>query len=95
MPEVSPAKRSRIIREVHADTDKQWTGSIGGHKVQIKILKPFGVCWRVCVYRRWHQGTSGTVWDALVAVEWPFAPSPTTGRLACEPSAPLFGDNEW
>ncbi len=88
MPEVSPAKRSRIIREVHADPEKRWAGSIGGHRVEIKIERPHGVCWRVCVARHWHIGVAGTVWDALVAVEGPFPSS--LGRLAEEPSAPLF-----
>ena len=90
MPEVSPAKRSRIIREVHADPDKQWTGSIGGHRVEIRIDQARGVCWRVCVSRHWHEGAAGTVWDALLAIEGPFDLS--TGRPDCEPTAPLF---EW
>lgn len=89
MPEVSPAKRSRIIREVHADPERKWAGTVGGHRVEIRIDRARGVCWRVCVSRRWHEGVAGTVWDALVAVEGPFF-SPC-GRVACEPSAPLFG----
>jgi hypothetical protein len=93
VPEVSPAKRSRIIREVHADPEKKWSGSIGGHRVEIRIVRPFGACWRVCVNRHWHQGTAATVWDALVAVEGPFSPSPC-GRMDSEPSARLFGEHE-
>jgi len=92
--EVSPAKRSRIIREVHADPEKKWAGSIGGHRVEIRIVQPFGACWRVCVNRRWHQGTAATVWDALVAVEGPFdSPSPC-GRTDGVPSALLFEEHE-
>jgi hypothetical protein len=90
MPEVSPAKRSRIIRGVHADPEKKWAGSIGGHRVEIRILRPFGTCWRVCIKRRWHQGTSVNVWDALLAVEGPFDSSSPSERMDCEPSAPLF-----
>lgn len=88
MPEVSPAKRSRIIRAVHADPDGKWSGSVGGYRVEIKIDRACGIRWRVCVARRWREGVAGTVWDALVAVEGPF-PSPC-GRVASVPSAPLF-----
>ena len=91
MPEVSPKKRSRIIREVHADPEKRWAGSIGGHRVEIRIDRAQGVCWRVCVSRRWHEGVAGTVWDALLAVEGPFTFS--MGQVDCEPSAPLFEEH--
>ena len=92
MPEVSPAKRGRIILETNADPEKKWSGSIGGHRVEIGIIRidrdSRAVRWRVCVSRHWHEGLAGTVWDALVAVEGPF-PSPC-GRVDCVPSAPLF-----
>jgi hypothetical protein len=99
VPEVSPAKRSRIIREVHADPELKWAGSVGGHRAEIGIEDaPVGlgltcgdaatfVRWRVCVSRRWHEGVAKTVWDALVAMEGPFS---VCGRLNCEPPARLF-----
>lgn len=88
MPEVSPAKRSRIIREVHADPERKWTGSIGGHRVEIRI-DGREVRWRVCVARRWHEGIAATVWNALLAVEGPFS---LCGRTDVGSSAPLFED---
>jgi hypothetical protein len=99
--EVSPAKRSRIIQEVHADPDKKWAGTVGGHKAEIRIEDaPVGlglkcgnaatfVRWRVCVSRRWHEGVAVTVWDALVAMGGPF-PFSFTGRKESEPAARLF-----
>ena len=88
MPEVSPAKRSRIIRAVHAE--REWSGSIGGYRVEIKIDGARGIRWRVCVSRRWREGVAGTVWDALVAVEGPFDSPSSHGRPVGVPAAPLF-----
>lgn len=93
MPEVSPAKRSRIIREAHASPDRKWTGSIGGRRVEIKIeaVPAVSVYWRVCISRRWYEGVAGNVWDALTAIEGPFDSS-LKGRVACITPAPLFAD---
>ena len=35
MPDISPAKRSRIIREIHANPQRLWTGSVSGRRVRI------------------------------------------------------------
>ena len=86
MPEVSPAKRSRIIREIHADPERRWTGSIGGYRVEIKI-EGREVRWRVCVSRHWHEGVAANIWCALLAVEGPFPPK---GKAEGEPASPLF-----
>ena len=99
MIEVSPAKRSRIIREVHADPDRKWRGSVGGRRAELQIefvrervglgYGPGGetmVRWRVCVARRWYEGLAGTVWDALIAMSGSFS----RGREVCELTAPLF-----
>lgn len=76
MPEVSPAKRGRIIRELHASADQQWSGLIGGRRVELEI-RGVEVRWRVCVKRHWRDGVAGTVWAALEAID-------------SDPLAPLF-----
>ena len=80
MPDISPAKRSRIIREIHANPQRLWTGSVSGRRVRIAViptipvLPPYecsatAVLWRVCIARRWREGTADTVWEALNEVE--------------------------
>jgi hypothetical protein len=66
-----PAKRDRIIREIHADPDKKWISTLEGYRVEIRIDRTFGACWKVCISRQWYTGSAGTVWDALVAMENP------------------------
>lgn len=81
--EISPAKRSRIIREIHADAKREWHGSIAGHRVELRI-DAGQVRWRVCVRRRWSEGVEATVWDALLVV------AGDSGRVVGEPTLPLF-----
>ena len=38
MPDISPAKRSRIIREIHANPQRLWTGSVSGRRVRIAVI---------------------------------------------------------
>ena len=76
MPDISPAKRSRIIREIHANPQRLWTGSVSGRRVRIAViptipvLPPYessaaAVLWRVCIARRWRGGTADTVWGSV------------------------------
>jgi len=81
--DVSPARRSRIIREVYAA--REWAGSIHGRRLEIKVAVK-RVLWRVCVSRHWLEGESPDVWHAIEAVESAIS----KGWTDAKPAAPLF-----
>ena len=65
MTEVSPARRSRVIREAHAAG--AWSGILLGHRAELTVNHA-SVEWRVCVRRHWIEGDAADVWHALEAI---------------------------
>lgn len=65
--------RSVITKEVLHSAENWWTGSRKGFSIQISYRKDFPedqkVRWRVCINRKWKEGTTSTIFDAMQSVE--------------------------